>query len=244
MRTLTNPSCTDETAGKVRIEVISGKPAFSFVFKDKDGKVTREWRQKTESVEQKDLVGGEYTLTLEDGTNETLTRQFKLTVPDALYITLGPDRPLSVSDPIVLDVSAQVADSVKVSYRWENSFGFNSTEKSIKATEPGVYRVFVTKEKDGCVFTDDVAITGAEEQNIAVYPTLLSSNENYNVSISLEKPASVIVRVFNATGLIIDEMQGADNSEYQFITRIKDSGVFLVVIQTPNGLETRKVVVY
>lgn len=226
VRTLTNPSCTDETAGKVRIEVISGKPAFSFVFKDKDGKVTREWRQKTESVEQKDLVGGEYTLTLEDGTNETLTRQFKLTVPDALYITLGPDRPLSVSDPIVLDVSAQVADSVKVSYRWENSFGFNSTEKSIKATEPGVYRVFVTKEKDGCVFTDDVAITGAEEQNIAVYPTLLSSNENYNVSISLEKPASVIVRVFNATGLIIDEMQGADNSEYQFITRIKDSGVF------------------
>ena len=64
------------------------------------------------------------------------------------------------------------------------------------------------------------------------------------MSISLEKPASVIVRVFNATGLIIDEMQGADNSEYQFITRIKDSGVFLVVIQTPNGLETRKVVVY
>lgn len=244
VRTLKNPSCTDETAGKIRIEVIAGEPAYNFTLKDKDATIEREWRQKTDSIQQKDLVGGEYTLTLRDGSRETLTRYFTLTVPDALDITLGPDRALSQTEPIVLDVSEQVPDSVKVSYRWENSFGFSSSERSIKATEPGVYRVFVTKESDGCVFTDDVAITGADKQTIAVYPTILQSNDNYNVSVSMAAPGSVIVKVYNAKGILMEEMSGTGNSEYQFITRLRDSGIFLVVVQTPSGMETHKIVVH
>ena len=244
VRTLNSPSCTDEMAGRIRIDVIAGTAAYNFTLNGAEGAISREWRQKTEMVEQNDLVGGRYTLTLKDDSNETLTRHFTLTVPDALDISLGPDQALSLTEPVVLQVSGQVPDSVAVSYRWENSFGFSSTEKAITAREAGIYRVFVTKEKDGCVFTDDIAITGGEAQNIAVYPTILSSNENYNVSVSLEKPASVIVKVYNANGIMIDEMQGTDHSEYQFITRIKDSGLFLVVIQTPAGMETRKIIVH
>lgn len=245
VRTLKNPSCLDESAGSVRIEVIAGDPAFYFTLTEADERISpREWRQKVDSVEQHDLVGGQYTLTLKDGSRESLTRIFSLTVPDALYFSLGPDRPLSLTEPIILDVSSQISDSVKVSYRWENSFGFRSSERSITATEHAIYRVFVTKEKDGCVFTDDVAITGAETQVVAVYPTILKSNENYNISISMEEPAGVLVKVYNAKGIMIDEMHGADNSEYQFITRLRDSGVFLVVIQTPQGMETHKVIVF
>jgi len=244
VRTLDFPSCTDEDAGKIRIEVVAGDPAFQFSLREKSGAVSREWRQKIDSVIQDKLVGGTYTLELRDDSKELLSRVFTLPVPDALYIDLGEDRPFSAVDPIILDVSDQVPDSVKVSYRWENSFGFNSTDRTVRVTEPGVWRVFVTKEKDGCVFTDDVAITGAEEQQVAVYPTMLRSNENYNISVSMEEVASVWVRVYNAQGFMIDEMQGKDNSEYQFITRIKDAGVFLVVVQTPKGTETHKVIVH
>lgn len=244
VRTLQNPSCTDETAGKIRIEVIAGDPAYNFTLKDKKAMIAREWRQKTDSIRQEDLVGGEYTLTLRDHANETLTRNFSLTVPDALYITLGPDQPLSLTEPIVLDVSGQVPDSVKVTYRWENSFGFSSTDRSIKVTEHGVYRVFVTKEEDGCVFTDDVAITGADKQTVAVYPTILQSYDNYNVSVSMAEPGAVTVKVYNAKGILMEEMTGTDNSEYQFITRLRDSGIFLVVIRTPKGMETHKIIVH
>lgn len=244
VRTLQNPSCTDETAGKIRIEVIAGDPAYNFTLKDKKAMIAREWRQKTDSIRQEDLVGGEYTLTLRDDANETLTRNFTLTVPDALYITLGPDQPLSLTEPIILDVSSQVPDSVKVTYRWENSFGFSSNDRSIKVTEHGVYRVFVTKEADGCVFTDDVAITGADKQTVAVYPTILQSNDNYNVSVSMAEPGAVTVKVYNAKGILMEEMTGADNSEYQFITRLRDSGIFLVVIRTPKGMETHKIIVH
>jgi hypothetical protein len=245
VRTLTLPSCTDATAGKVRIEVIAGEPSYNFRLTQDAGKLgAREWKQKAEAIEQKDLVGGVYTLSLEDGNDESLMRHFKLDVPDALTITLGSDREFSQTEPIVLDVSSQVPDSIKVSYRWENSFGFSSSDRSIKVIEPAVYRVFVTKEKDGCVFTDDVAVTGAEKQTIAVYPTILQSNEDYNVSVSMQEVGAVTVKVYNAKGIVMDEMAGADNSEYQFITRIKDSGIYLVVVQTPKGMETHKIIVH
>lgn len=245
VRTLALPSCTDGTAGKVRIEVIAGEPSYNFRLTEDAGKLgAREWKQKAEAVEQKELVGGAYTLVLEDGNDESLTRHFKLDVPDALSITLGSDREFSQTEPIVLDVSNQVPDSIKVSYHWENSFGFSSNDRSVKVIEPAVYRVFVTKEKDGCVFTDEVAITGAEKQTIAVYPTILQSNEDYNVSVSMQEVGAVTVKVYNAKGILIDEMAGADNSEYQFITHIRDSGLYLVVVQTPQGMETHKIIVY
>lgn len=243
VRTLANPSCTNESAGKVKIEVIAGKAPYNYKFSNKGGDIAREWKQSTTSFEQKDLTKGDYTLSLKDGSGESLLRNFKLTMPDALHITLGPDQKISTTNPISLDVSNQVPDSIKVSYRWENSFGFTSTDKKIVATEPGVYRVFVTKAKDGCVFTDDVAITGAESQRVAVYPNIIGASEDYNVSISLDKPGDVTVKVYNARGLHVQGMSDKGNSEYQFITNLKDSGIYLVVIQTRKGIETRKLVV-
>jgi hypothetical protein len=244
VRKLNNPSCTDETAGKVRIEVIAGKAPYTYKLVQKDGTITREWKQSTTTSEQKDLVKGEYTLTFTDDTRESLSRKFTMVMPDALQIDLGPDQKLSPTQPIVLDVSKQIPDSIQVSYRWENSFGFSSTDKKITAAESGVYRVFVTKAKDGCVFTDEVTITGADEQRVAVYPTVLNKEDPYNVGVSLAKAGSVAVKVFNARGILVSDMEGRGRSEYQFITTLKDSGLYVVVVQTPQGMESHKIIVY
>jgi hypothetical protein len=244
VRKLSNPSCTNETAGKVKIEVIAGKAPYTYKLSSKDGSIAREWKQSTTTSEQKDLVKGEYTLTFTDDTRESLSRKFTMVMPDALEFDLGPDQKLSINQPIALDVSKQIPDSIPVSYRWENSFGFASTDKKIIPTESGVYRVFVTKTKDGCVFSDEITITGAEEQRLAVYPTLLNKEDPYNVSVSLTKAGSVAVKVFNARGLLVENMEGRDRSEYQFITSLNDSGLYVVVIQTPQGIESRKVIVY
>jgi hypothetical protein len=244
VRKLSNPSCTNVTAGSVKIEIIAGQGPYNYKLADENGKDLREWRENTTSVIQKDLEKGEYTLTVKDAASESLSRVFTLTMPDALDISLGPDQQFSIVNPIILDVSGQVPDSVDVTYKWENSFGFSSTDEKITVAETGVYRVYVTKQTDGCVFTDDIAITGAESQRVAVYPNILKSNESYNISVSLEKPASVAVKVFNSNGLMMEAMEGKNNSEYQFITSMRDAGLFLVVIQTPKGIHTRKVIVY
>jgi hypothetical protein len=142
---------------------------------------------------------------------------------------------------VILDVSAQIPDSIEVAYRWENNFGFNSTDRKIKVEESGIYRVYVTKEKDGCVFTDEVTIAGGE-QRIAVYPNILRVSDSYNVSISLEEAGQVSVKVFNSLGIMIQGMHGRQRSEYQFTSALKDAGMYLVVIQTPKGIETRKII--
>lgn len=243
VRTLQDPSCTDETAGKVSIEVVSGKMPLYNRLKHVDGKISREWQQSSKTADQNDLVDGDYTLTAKSADGEVLVREFSLRMPDALHIDLGPDQQLSNND-IVLDVSSQIPDSIEVSYRWENSFGFSSTDQKVIANETGIYHVYVTKAKDGCVFTDDIAITGADAQRVAVFPSVVKSNDPYNISVSLRETGSVGVKIFNSRGVMMQDMSGSSNSEYQFKTSMNDTGLYLVVIQTPTGMETRKVVVY
>jgi len=45
-------------------------------------------------------------------------------------------------------------------------------------------------------------------------------------------------------GLLMKTLEGRDNSEYQFITKGDDAGVFVIVVQTVNGIETRKIIVH
>jgi hypothetical protein len=243
VRKLTDPSCTNERAGKIKIETIAGKAPFHVKLTSKDGKITREWKQQLAPVEQDELLKGDYTLTVRDDNKESLTRYFTLTMPDAIDIKLGPDRKFTTEPPIVLDVTSQVPATTKVTYRWENSFGFSSDAGKITVTEPAVYRVLVTKESDGCVFTDNIAITGSDENRIAVYPTIVRISEEFKVGVSLNEPGDVNVKVFNSMGLQVNEMSGSNNSEYQFLSSLKDSGAYLIVIQTHKGTETRKLVV-
>jgi hypothetical protein len=244
VRKLNDPLCTDETAGRVSIEMVKGKAPFDFTLKKTDGTIVRNWRTSSLSTLQAELTAGDYTVTVQDATRKNLTRQFSMNVPNALAIDLGPDRILDPATPLQLDISTQIPDSVDVSYRWENSFGFNSTEEKITVTESGIYRVFVTKHSDGCVFTDAIAINGAEAQRVSVYPTIIQSNDPYNVGISLQNEASVGVKIFNSRGILLETMEGQNQSEYQFITTVKDPGVYMIVIQTPEGIETRKLIAY
>jgi hypothetical protein len=243
VRKLNDPSCTNELAGKVRIEVVAGKAPFRYALKNTDATISREWKQSTTSIEQKDLGKGDYVLSVKDGANETLERKFTLVMPDALTISLGSDQKFPTTDPIVLNVTSQVPENIPVTYRWENSFGFSSEKESVTVTEPAVYKVYVTKESDGCVFTDDIAITGASEQRVAVYPTIVRGDEMFNVGISLERPSPVVVQIMTSSGLLLEKSNGTGNSEYQFTYIAKNPGLYLVVIQTPKGIETRKIVV-
>ncbi len=244
VRNVQDPSCTNETAGKVRIEIIAGKPPYELTFNNTEAKISREWEQSVTSAEQRNLVVGNYSLSVKDANHNKIERIFSLAMPDALYINLGPDQKLAAGNHIVIDASTQVPDSIEVTYQWESSFGFHSTDKKINAIESGIYRVTVTKQKDGCVFTDEVVVSGAESQRVAVYPNIVNSHENYNVSVSLDKPGRVIVTVFNARGMKVNEMTGSNQSEFQFVSSFKDSGMYLVTIQTPTSIETQKVVVY
>lgn len=244
VKTLSDPSCLDERAGRVSLRIISGSAPFDITLADEKGVSIDTWKLSDDSLAVDDLTKGMYSFTIKDAAKEQVIRRIELLMPDGLTIDLGEDKTLSDNQPVMLDVTSQVPDSIEASYLWENSFGFSSTDEKVSATESGVYRVFVTKASDGCVFTDEVVISGAEETRYAVYPNVLQSNEPFNISISLPESSAVEVGIFNSSGLRTTSMADKGKSEYQFMTRMKDPGLYMIVIQTASGIETRKVIIH
>lgn len=242
VRKLDDPSCTNETAGKVRIEVVAGKPSYKFKLANQT-KVLREWDGQGRSVEQDGLSGGNYVLTVKDKNRDQLTRNFTLTLPDALQIDVGEDQRLLPGKEIVLDVRAQVPDSIPVTFLWQNNFGFSSEESKVTITESGIYTVTVTKQKDGCVFSDEITISGTEEQKLAVFPTVISRGDHYNVSVSIPETGSITIQVLDLKGNVYQEWTGRGKTEYLFKGTLSGAGMYLVKVNTPKGVQSAKLIV-
>jgi hypothetical protein len=243
VRKLRNPSCTNVTAGRVRIEMISGKAPYQCQLSSAANKISRTWKTSAKAIEQEELAIGDYILTVTDAGGDVIKRAFTLIMPDALHIDLGPDLKITPGKQIALDVSPQVPDSVSVTYHWENNFGFSSDQTKISISESGIYRVSVTKVRDGCVFSDEVVVSGSDSLRIAVYPTV-ASNGFFNASVSLPDAGSVIVKIYNASGMLTQEMQGQNSSEYHFTGYVREPGLYLVLLQTSKGIAARKVIAY
>jgi hypothetical protein len=243
VRKLNDPLCTNETAGRVRIDMIAGAVPYRYTLAGTDNTVSREGKITGTFIEQKELVKGTYALTVQDGAGDKFTRNFNLVMPDALYINLGEDQKLTRGHEIVLDVSPQVPDTIPVSYKWENNFGFSGITGKVAITESGIYKVTVTKQSDGCAFSDEVVISGEGEQKFAVFPTIANPGEYYNISVSLSEVGSMSVHIYDLKGTIHQTMKGENSSEYHFKATLNNPGMYLVFLRTPHGTESKKIIV-
>lgn len=244
VRKLNYPDCANPASGQVRIDIVRGTAPYTLELSNAATGSSRKWKQEERSTDQKDLEAGNYALRMTDAEHEAITTNFSLAIPGGLLIDLGDDRKLSPEAEVVLDISSLIPDTVEVSYRWTNNSGFSSNEEKITVSESGIYRVHVTREKDKCIFSDEVVISGTESQRITVFPNVLRSHEQYNVNVSLPEPGPVLIKVFDSRGTLTQRMEGSNSPEYQFTGAVKDSGLYLVMIQTPGGLETKKVIVH
>jgi hypothetical protein len=240
---LNDPLCTNVTAGRVRIDMIAGAAPYNYTLTGTDNKISHEGKITGTFMEQKELVKGAYTLTVQDGGGDKFTRKFNMVMPDALYINLGEDQKLARSGEIVLDVKPQVPDTIIASYEWESNFGFSSIASKVTITESGIYKVTVTKQADGCAFSDEVVISGDGEQKFVVFPTVVNREELYNVSVSLPEAGSVSVHVYDLKGTVHQAWKGENSAGYYFKATLSNPGMYLVFLRTPHGTESRKVIV-
>jgi hypothetical protein len=243
IRKLKDPSCLDETAGRVRIDLIAGRSPYSYTFAGGDNKISREGSITGTSQEEKDLVKGSYAFTLTDSNGDKLVRHVNMVMPDELVIDLGEDQTLPTDTEITLDIQTQVPDSIAVSYLWTSNFGFESEGPTVAIMESGIYTVTVTKHSDGCAFSDAIAISGGDQQRLAVFPTILSPGESCNVSVSMPQAGSVQVQVIDMKGIVPQTLFGENSSEYHFQASLGNAGMYIILIRTPLGLESRRVIV-
>ena len=130
-----------------------------------------------------------------------------------------------------------------VTYAWESNYGFRSTEAKVRITESGIYKVTLTTP-EGCTFNDQIIVSGTAAQRFTVQPTLVPAHGRFTVNVSLKQPAAVQVKVYDLKGKVYGQMRGEGQQEYRLAGLAPDPGLYLIVLQTPTGLETRKLLVH
>ena len=236
-----SPDCKNPTSGSLSFSIIGGKAPFAYSLSSKSG-FSRQWEGTSEAVAS-GLPAGEYTLRVTDQDKHTTERHFALSMTNALVVDLGPDQEITPGTDLVLDASAHIADSVAVTYAWESNYGFRSTEAKVRITESGIYKVTLTTPQ-GCTFTDQIIISGTAAQRFSVQPTLVAAHGRFTVNVSLKQASPVQVKVYDLKGKLHGQMQGEGQSEYRLAGSAPDPGLYLIVLQTATGLETRKLLVH
>jgi hypothetical protein len=236
-----SPSCRDLTEGRADVRIISGKAPFAFELRNKTTGSASTSRHSFSSgtMNFDHLPMGDYELRLSDADGAEMVRRFAVTVPNALSINLGPDRQLGPGEEIILDATTGI--NTPVSYRWLGSYGMETYDGTVKVRESGIYKVEISTA-EGCLFSDEIVISGTSKQRYEVYPSV-SSDGNFNVSISLPAKGFVSVAVYDIRGAKQLEWKGHDQAEYFFKNQLKTPGVYMVVLKTTKGSETRKLIV-
>jgi len=236
-----SPDCKNPTSGSLSFMIVGGKAPYAYSLTAPGG-FSRQWEGTAEAVAS-GLSAGVYTLRVTDAEGHTFTREISLAMTDALVVDLGPDGQLTPGKDLLLNASAHVPDSLQVTYAWESNYGFRSSDPTVRITESGIYTVTLTT-KEGCTFSDQVIISGTAARRFTVQPTPVVAHGRFTVNVSLTEPATAQLKVYDLQGKLHGQMQGEGGQEYRFSGTAPDRGLYLIVLQTPAGLETRKLLVH
>ncbi|MOA41019.1 hypothetical protein D3C78_1629450 [compost metagenome] len=72
----------------------------------------------------------------------------------------------------------------------------------------------------------------------------MAVGDNYNVTVSLNEPEPVLLKICDLNGSIIKEIKSSDKSEYHFMNSLQVPGMYIVILQTSKGIETKKFMVH
>ena len=243
VNTLNPPTCDDRDSGEVLVNVVSGNGPFRFDLSHQSADLHHQWTGSYQE-EQTGLEPGSYTLKVTDAENQVQIREFQLVMPDGPKVNLGDDRKLTEGSEIVLDASEYIPDTMEVSYYWENSHGFSSTDPSITVFETGIYEVTAIREDNGCDFSDAITISGSTVNRFSVLPTVASAGSTFSISISLVESSDISVSIYDLSGNLSGVMKDQNSAEYHFQGKLDHAGTYLIVLNTAAGIEARKLVVY
>lgn len=85
---------------------------------------------------------------------------------------------------------------------------------------------------------------GTAARRFDVRPNLVKAGEAYRVNVTLAEAGATRLKVYDTKGQLQGQMQGKDQAHYQFSGTGARPGVYVLVLETARGVETRKLVVY
>ncbi|HTI91871.1 MAG TPA: T9SS type A sorting domain-containing protein [Puia sp.] len=242
LHVLDTPTCENQSLGQAMLQAIGGTGPYNYRVMNGSGAVLASGVMDS-TVSVGGLAMGSYSILLNDSKGHQSLRSLQMAVPhdETLTIALAPSQTLPAAGSLLLDASTDIPAGAAQSYQWVGSNGFNATTPSISVSEPGTYQVAVTSVA-GCIFRDTVTVSGEAGQKVSVYPSP-SVDGNFTVSVSLPEAGPVSVGIYDINGNKVQETTGNRNSEYRFPGHLSTPGVYMIMVKTPHGVESRKLMI-
>ncbi len=174
----TDASCFGYSDGTASANVTGGNPNYSY-----------NWSNGNQNSSLQNLITGNYSLTVTDKDNCTVSSSIKVNEPLSIGINLGNDTTVCDGNSVLID-----AGSGYVKYEWNNS----ESTQTISTKQSGLYTITVT-DNNGCTASDNLKVTASQSatldlgEDISIYsgesaalsPVIMggaSGNGSYNWS--------------------------------------------------------------
>ncbi|OAZ02872.1 T9SS type A sorting domain-containing protein [Flavobacterium succinicans] len=214
--TVKNPTCFGDQDGAITLEVSGGNTPYSYL-----------WNTGATSKDVKNLVAGQYEVTISCLDCCVYKKKFTLKDPNPVVVNLGKDITLCTDQALALDAS--IADE-KATYNWTSTNGFSSNQAKVSLTKSGTYRVQVTSSL-GCIGEDEIIIT---TNQAAIGAEFLVSSQAYVdeevILVNTSTPFGETTQWVIPKGVKIVEQK-----EKYIIVKFDTVGVYVIGLQQTQG---------
>jgi hypothetical protein len=189
-----------------------------------------------------------YTVTVTDVNGCFSNDQIVVTVNTEPIINAGPDMVRLNASPLNLTATGAV------NYTWSPPYGLSATFGSTVQASPTNTTTYTVTGVDvnGCSNTDEVIIfvlsTGVDEISntidLKVYPNPFSNQAS--VEFNLNEAKNIKVLLFSAVGqlvkTVLDEKNYTGYHKLDIETEQLSAGQYIILIQTNDGIVTKKII--
>ncbi len=228
-----NISCNGANDGSISITPSGGVGAYSITWTGPNGTTYNDFNLSG-------LSAGEYSMTLTDEGNHTVTQSFTITEPAIIEVTSAVNPTTGNDDgSIELEVTGGTSP---YTYSWSNG----STDQNQSGLAKGEYSVTIT-DANGCTkeLTFTIETSGVDDPEFVsrfnLYPNPASNNTK--VALSFTSSLTGKISLVDLTGKIIRtfDIKGKDVVINVDLNNISE-GIYLIKLESQNQVGVRKLI--
>lgn len=237
------PSCSPQKEGQLQLKIHGGEAPFYFEWYNVETKRKIEWTVQEREIENiKQIVAGEYRLSIRDAHQNEYQQQFSIDSKEMATTTLLSSYQMKTNEPLLLDATArQVGD---VQYRWLTPSGQTVYAPQLQIEQAGTYQLEM--ELEGCVARKNIQVLPAATtvfKDLNLYPNPLSQGDPFELRIQLLEPLPLNLQIVDELGRMTHEENFPPHDFFRYQNKFVAPGTYHIRLQAGKEVSSLKLVV-
>jgi hypothetical protein len=238
-----SPTCSSTESGTIQTEIIGGMPPYKLNLKTISKSGFQKYAEEQTMVHTfEGLNQGAYVLEATDANNNIFTERIWVSNTHLWENNIEQSYTLTEGETLFLDASKGMP-AVNYAYSWTFPDGSVIYSKTVSITQPGSYLLSVTDD-NSCNSTAEIMVKQVGRKNIKTIELFPNPTKDwFVVRIELQHAANVQIAISDYLGKTLKQTGLQNNYYYWYCDRIKDPGLYFIVLTAGNEKETLKLVV-